>query len=217
MTPIRTPYPGKNPGPGKYTPTLSLHLKVAKWTFGSEPRGACASITDRSVSVIRSLPGPGHYSLSSSASAPKYTMRPKSAILSTIDVESKDKIPGPGAYDLHDSLAQGNIQISKYRSTSCVKWRAAATKERPVTPGPGYYNPAVGLSKTGVYKVAGERSSPAPSFTKQLRRTFSSEAIKKSQETPGPGTYTVTSEFGSDLVAECYRTKRRPIYRIRKA
>ena len=119
-------------------------------------------------------------------------------------------MPGPGAYSLTQGVCLGvKTHIAQYRSISFVKWRNdAVSHPRPTTPGPGHYETRGKV--TGISCLAGEKNTPAPSFPHQLRRTFSNDAITRAKQGPGPGSYDITSEFGTDGKLIRFKAAKRP-------
>lgn len=82
-------------------------------------------------------------------------------------------------------------------------WRLIKCLERN-EPGPGSYDPKTGINKTGSYFVSKFRSTIGPSFGHSIRKTASAATFGISFEfhylalenTPGPGSYRLPSEFG---------------------
>lgn len=62
-------------------------------------------------------------------------------------------------------------------------------------PGPGAYNPSVGVDKTGQYFINKYKNSGAPVFNKQ-KRIVALDTSETRKITPGPGSYRLQSEFG---------------------
>jgi len=177
------------PGPGNYKPTptdLDKFRRSSSWSMGST--GNMGSGKEWSK-----LPGPGAYTLPSSASTgPKWAFstddrlreRKKSctpapgtyetsrkglgglemSICSKPEGAKLAKMPGPGAYKVSQDT------LSKFQSSPSVSFGAATKKElKSQTPGPGAYVQKGSLGGSS-YSIKGRYEPPKPFVT------------------PGPGT-----------------------------
>lgn len=149
---------------------------------------------------MSAMPGPAAYDLIEpdfGKHGQKYTLRAKTSPW------KRDDVPGPGAYSPGEELhSLGVYKISKHAGSKAPKIGPFAHKIdiRPAvtdSPGPGAYETKPNLSSTGTYFLQGYQNSRCRTFTKASRRLVSlSSSSTPYVDTPGPGAYSYSSDFG---------------------
>lgn len=129
-------------------------------------------------------------------------MRPQ-----TVDFIEKKKTyrqaPGPGEHEAIDMEPKnGRFSVGKYndhRLSIINNGKRFRTIKQ--SPGPPNYQEGDSISKEGKYVLSNHHSNGRRAFSRGERRLWS-----KTIDTPGPGSYTATSEFGHYGDAKYYRT-----------
>ena len=190
-----------NPGPGRYTKTLSTFKKIPTWKIGTTKR--------KVFNVIEQYPGPGTYSVPLEiTNGPKYSMSTKAGLK-----ESKEKFLNPGTAHYKPNFT---------KSQSCFYTFGLKTKikESDPTPGPGNYNlrkekdliiPSYlfGKEKRDDEIVKARKKNPGPGkyeYNADPIRihnpNYSFGTQKKNRNystfTPGPGTYNYKEFIGKE-------------------
>lgn len=160
---------------------------------------ASRGLGDKPKAEIAMHPGPGAYDsfdrLSIGNVGQKYSMRAKSP-----SKQPRFRTPGPGAYSPKEDFdSVGKYFNSKYRSSGAGL--VAQARERlsldSRVPGPGAYDPKTALSSTGEYFLTGFKNAQSRSFGKAARRRFPEVKMGgRYIDTPGPGAYRESSDFG---------------------
>lgn len=156
-------------------------------------------LTDTGKHEALTFPGPGAYDSFKRASigslGEKYTMRMKTTVPG-----NRLRTPGPGTYNPKEQMdSVGKYSISKYQSSGAMKMPQAEDHLSSSfdTPGPGAYEPKTSMTKTGQYFITFLKNSGSRSFGRAARKGF--PGVKEGTayaDTPGPGAYRHTSEFG---------------------
>lgn len=102
--------------------------------------------------------------------------------------------PGPGTYDPRTQLNSTGHYFLSRNSGACIfapvssrRFHSERLKQRL---GPGVYEPKLSMNTTGQYFFSQFRSTQASAFSKSPRLT-----LRKSLNTPGPGSYRLYSAF----------------------
>jgi Sperm-tail PG-rich repeat len=151
--------PDNSPGPGHYEHAANDYTtkeRAPTYRMGS------ASRTDRPQSGY--VPGPGNYETRGKEAGPKWGFGTE-----TRDKNFKLESPGPGTYEIPNTLAKTSYSIAGRKPEAY----------RDNFPGPGSYNPSA------------RPKSPSWSMGKTARLDFGSLV----KGVPGPGTYSPKSEF----------------------
>jgi hypothetical protein len=154
------------PASNTYSPRISDKQNQPQWKFGTGNRPPLA--------LIEKVPGPGSYNTSKviGDQAPKYTLRPKTAV-----TDALTKTPGPGSYE-SDKVEQIRPKSPTWRIGTSKKDDGYKELQRRGVPGPGMYE-----SKTGF-------GGPQYRFGNEKRSFY------KKNEVPGPGQYSLPCSIG---------------------
>ena len=185
-----------NPSPlGEYNipSDFSNKTKGRQFTFGINWKAYEKVYIKDKPNRDTSIPGPGTYNIDPQCFPS--VVRPitiKSRLLPSSSTHSNT--PGPGVYEVNSTFNKLGKQInSKYSSALTAKIVPGKrfTYHLSNTPGPGIYNPKNAFSH---YIVSNNRTCVAHSFGTLKRQTI---FIDKGRiESPGPGNYRTTSDFG---------------------
>lgn len=128
-------------------------------------------------------------------------------------------IPGPGTYTVTPKIGNEAKKYSIYGRTQnhCniqypIFIHLVNLTTQRNNPGPGAYEPKIGISSNGVYLVSGYKNSRAPNFSLP---TLSRFAYGKNENVPGPGTYglkTGISDANSNFLSTFRSPKTRTFY-----
>lgn len=159
------------PGPGAYNSPGKISRSAPKYPMGMKT----------SLSMQNITPGPGTYNPNTlrgyDRRPPSYTLRGKPG------TSGLDRTPGPGAYD-HESRILSRSQPA-FRIGSAKRDEMARSE---MTPGPGTYS-------TRPQSAYGAFSGPKFPFGTGMRGKDPVQDMAKTL--PGPGAYSMTSEFES--------------------
>eukprot|EP00828_Plagiopyla_frontata_P015215 TRINITY_DN1977_c0_g1_i2.p4 TRINITY_DN1977_c0_g1~~TRINITY_DN1977_c0_g1_i2.p4 ORF type:complete len:162 (-),score=20.31 TRINITY_DN1977_c0_g1_i2:81-566(-) len=145
----------------------------------------------------RKGPGPGAYENKSQLSRTSYSMRAKT--LDTQSYSTSLKSPGPGTYNIEATVnPKGRYTLSRFSNSGANIIAPPSSKRfgpRPyetIAPGPGMYNPKNDIEKGGEYVLSKYQSN----LGKTMPHCYRKNPKLTNQETPGPGSYRLPSEFG---------------------
>ncbi len=144
-----------------------LGVRISTMTISDRMGSSCRG----PLSLVGSSPGPGSYSLKERlGEAPKYAMRPRTAVV------TKNAMPGPGQYTPSKAPVLGRPPSAVMGSQS----RGKDFTTVKTVPGPGTYLPPTPQGRRG----------PAYSFG-------AAKAAYKQVMGPGPGAYRVPCTFAA--------------------
>lgn len=87
----------------------------------------------------------------------------------------------------------GKLEHGAYALYKMSRRKGRSTEYSIVTPGPGSYDPKTSLSGTGTYFLTKFQNAKTWTFGKAAKRDF----LREKAFSPGPGSYSVLSEFDS--------------------
>jgi len=114
------------------------------------------------------------------------------------NLNSLKHVPGPGTYQSVETInAKGKYFVSKFKSSGATLVSPARSKRfdelKAGNPGPGTYEAPKAIEEDGSYFVSKFRSSFCRSFSHAMRKNASMTSF---ENTPGPGSYKLPSDFG---------------------
>eukprot|EP00826_Nyctotherus_ovalis_P031149 TRINITY_DN2485_c0_g1_i9.p1 TRINITY_DN2485_c0_g1~~TRINITY_DN2485_c0_g1_i9.p1 ORF type:complete len:313 (-),score=56.24 TRINITY_DN2485_c0_g1_i9:125-1063(-) len=202
---------GRNnsPPPGSYNTTsiFGTQQKGQVYSFGASRDAYAKVYIKKHPWRDPSLPGPGAYDLKAfpGGSTKQYSMRPKTLTAGnwgeTVGGLLKGT-PGPGTYAVNSLINKDGRQVlssmesskaSNFNPPSSDRFKYLFSGKRNM-PGPGEYEPIPGVSPNGKQYYANFASSRCRTFGNEAR---SFPKLKQSEIlNPGPGAYTLPSDFG---------------------
>jgi hypothetical protein len=190
-----------NPGPGHYgdPDKPSKAPKVVSSFVSQTPLGGEGP---KQLKKVAESPGPGHYAQTMPSRPSLREQHPELQYFGSTSERFKEaqasRQPGPGAYVQPGSMGGKNRYfMGSMKGTLGSGERFEAKRERSSMPGPGHYQPNVGIAAQSVASTASILGSTGNlAFGSHETRI---KAVKQTVNVPGPGAYgDLGSVFSSD-------------------